>query len=138
MGYGLALRDSTTEQGAVMTWKLYRDTLDRSVELLTTTHTGMSVSARCIRPQRGTERSGTLVTREAVHLTSVAAVDDPAYTDARVLALRARDAELEAEREANAERARQYVDTLLFLRARGRQLTPAQVTYLAEQGHPAT
>lgn len=137
MGYGVALRDSTTESGAVMTFQLYRDTLDRSVELLTTSHTGMSVTARCIRPVRGTERSGTLVTREAVHLTSVAATDDPAYTDARVLAIRERQAILEAEQELTAKRANQYVDSLLLLRGYGRELTPAQLEYLAEHGHPS-
>jgi phage head maturation protease len=137
MGYGLALRDSTAEGGAVMTWQLYRDTLDRSIELLTTSHTGMSVTARCIRPQRGTERNGALVTREAVHLTTVAATDDPAYVDTRVLAIRERQAILEAEQERTAERAAQYVDSLLLLRSLGRELTPPQTEYLAEHGHPA-
>ena len=138
MGYGVALRDSTTEAGAVMTWQLYRDTLDRSVELLTTSHTGMSVTAQCIRPQRGTERSGALVTRQAVHLTSVAAVDDPAYVDARVLAIRDRQAILEAEQERTEQQANRYVDSLLLLRSYGRELTPAQDAYLAEHGHPIT
>lgn len=137
MGYGLELRDSTTEGGAVMTWQLYRDTLDRSVELLTSTHTGMSVSFRSIRPVRGTERPGALVTREAVHLTTVAATDDPAYVDTRVLAIRERQAILEAEQQRTAERANQYVDGLLLLRSCGRALTPAQDAYLAEHGHPA-
>lgn len=137
MGYGLALRDSDTEGGAVMTWQLYRDTLDRSIELLTTSHTGMSVTARCIRPVRGTERNGALVTREAVHLTTVAATDDPAYVDTRVLAIRERQAILEAEQERTAERAAQYVESLLLLRSLGRELTPPQNEYLAEHGHPA-
>jgi len=136
MGYGLALRDSATEGGAVMTWQLYRDTLDRSVELLTTSHTGMSVTARCIRPQRGTERNGALVTRQAVHLTTVAATDDPAYVDTRVLAIRERQAILEAEQERTEQQANRYVDSLLLLRSYGRTLTPAQDEYLAEHGHP--
>lgn len=139
MGYGTELRDSSTENGAVMVWQLYRDTLDRSVELLTTTHTGMSVSFRSLKPIRGTERTGALVTREAVHLTSVAATDDPAYIDTRVLAIRERQAILEAEQQRTSERAAQYVDALLLLRSCGRELTPAQVAYLAEHGHaPAT
>jgi phage head maturation protease len=137
MGYGLAVRDDTALNGGVVTFQLYRDTLDRSIELLTTSHTGMSVTARCIRPQRGTEQNGALVTREAVHLTSVAATDDPAYVDARVLAIRERQAILEAEAERTAERASQYVEGLLMLRSYGRELTPAQVAYLAEHGHPA-
>jgi phage head maturation protease len=137
MGYGLELRDDTSLNSAVMTWQLYRDTLDRSVELLTTTHTGMSVSFRSLRPVRGTERNGALVTREAVHLTTVAATDDPAYVDTRVLAIRERQALLEAEQQRTSERAAQYVDGLLLLRSLGRELTPAQDAYLAEHGHPA-
>jgi phage head maturation protease len=138
MGYGLQLRDDTSLNSAVMVWQLYRDTLDRSVELLTTTHTGMSVSFRSLKPVRGTERPGTLVTREAVHLTTVAATDDPAYVDTRVLAIRERQAILEQEQQRTSERAAQYVDGLLLLRERGRTLTPAQESYLAEHGHPAT
>jgi phage head maturation protease len=137
MGYGLELRDSSAENGAVMTWQLYRPTLDQSIELLTTSHTGMSVSFRSIRPQRGTERTGALVTREAVHLTTVAATDDPAYVDTRVLAIRERQAILDAEQQRTSERANQYVDGLLLLRSCGRELTPAQIEYLAEHGHPA-
>lgn len=137
MGYGVELRDSTSEGGAVMQWQLYRDTLDRSIELLTTTHTGMSLSFRTIRPRYGDERPGELVTREAVHLVTVAAVDDPAYVDTRVLSIRARAEQLEAEREVNEQRAAQYVEGLLLLRHCGRELTPAQAAYLAEHGHPA-
>ena len=137
MGYGVELRDSSTENGAVMTWQLYPDTLDRAVALLTSTHDGMSVSFRSLRPVRGTERPGSLVTREAVHLTTVAATDDPAYVDTRVLAIRERQAILEAEQQRTTERANQYVDGLLLLRSCGRALSPAQDAYLAEHGHPA-
>jgi phage head maturation protease len=141
MGYGVELRDSASEGAgngaAIMAWQLYRDTLDRSVELLTTTHTGMSLSFRTIRPQYGTEQPGQLVTREAVHLITVAATDDPAYVDTRVLSIRERAAELDREREANEARAAQYVEGLLLLRQYGRELTPAQTAYLTEHGHPA-
>ena len=136
MGYGVELRDDATLNAAVMTWQLYRDTLDRSIELLTTTHDGMSVTFRSIRPVRGTERQGALVTREAVHLSTVAATDDPAYVDTRVLAIRERQAILEAEQQRTNERAAQYVDGLLLLRSLGRDLSPAQNAYLAEHGHP--
>lgn len=138
MGYGVELRDDSSLNAAVMVWQLYRDTLDRSIELLTTTHTGMSVTFRSLKPIRGTERDGALVTREAVHLSSVAATDDPAYTDTRVLAIRERQAILEAEQQRTTERAAQYVDGLLLLRDLGRDLTPAQAAYLAEHGHPAS
>lgn len=135
MGYGVELRDSS--EGAVMSFQLYRDTLDRSIELLTTSHDGMSVSFRAIAPRYGTERDGELVTRTAVHLVYVAATDDPAYTDTRVLAIRERQQQLEAERVETEHRAAQYVDGLLLLRSVGRELTPAQTAYLAEHGHPA-
>lgn len=137
MGYGLELRDDASLNAAVMVWQLHRDTLDRSIELLTTTHDGMSVTFRSIRPTRGAEQPGALVTREAVHLSSVAATDDPAYVDTRVLAIRERQALLEAEQQRTTERANQYVDALLLLRSCGRDLTPAQDAYLAEHGHPA-
>lgn len=142
MGFGLELRDSSSENGgaggAVMQWQLYRDTLDRSIELLTTTHTGMSLTFRTITPRYGDEKPGELVTRTAVHLASVAATDDPAYVDTAVLSIRERAAELELERQANERRAAQYVDGLLLLRQYGRELTPAQTAYLDEHGHPAT
>jgi HK97 family phage prohead protease len=135
MGHGVELRDSS--EGAVMVWQLMASGRDRSLELLETTHKGMSVTFRSIAPRHGSPiRDGELITRTAAHLISVAATDDPAYTDARVLAMRARDAELEAERAVQATRRAQYVDSLLFLHARGRQLTPAQLAYLAEHGHP--
>jgi HK97 family phage prohead protease len=136
MGYGLELRDSS--EGAIMAFQLYRDTLDRSVELLTTSHDGMSVSFRAVTPRYGSERDGELVTRTAVHLVYVAATDDPAYTDTRVLAIRERQQQLELEQAETATRAAQYVDALLLLRTAGRELTPAQTAYLAEHGHPAT
>ncbi len=135
MGYGLEVRDSA--EGGIGVFQLYRDTLDRSVELLTTSHDGMSVSFRAIAPRYGSERDGELVTRTAVHLVYVAATDDPAYTDTRVLAIRERQQLLEAERQETAHRAAQYVDALLLLRTAGRELTPAQNAYLAEHGHPA-
>jgi phage head maturation protease len=142
MGYGLELRDSSSENGgnggAIMQWQLYRDTLDRSIELLTTTHTGMSLTFRTIRPRYGDEQPGELVTREAIHLASVAATDDPVYVDTAVLSIRERAAELAEQQAANERRAAQYVEGLLLLRDYGRELTPAQLDYLAEHGHPAT
>jgi phage head maturation protease len=97
----------------------------------------MSLTFRTIRPRYGDEKPGELVTREAIHLASVAATDDPAYVDTQVLSIRERAAELEAEQQRNAARAAQYVEGLLLLRQYGRELTPAQTAYLAEHGHPA-
>jgi phage head maturation protease len=97
----------------------------------------MSVSFRAIVPAYGAERDGELVTRSSVHLVYVAATDDPAYTDTRVLAIRERQAVLALEQEETAKRAAQYVDALVLLRSAGRELTPAQTAYLTEHGHPA-
>lgn len=129
MGYGLELRDST--EGAVMRWQLYNYAREQAEELLTTTHTGLSVTFLSITPRGGTERSGQLVTRSAVHLSSVAATDNPAYVGAKVLALR-EDAEQQREqREAEQAAIRAQVDALLFLQDAGRTLSPTQSDYLA-------
>lgn len=128
MGYGLSLRDS--DDGAVMTWKLYDYAREQAEELLTTTHSGLSVTFRTLRPQYGTESDGALITREAVHLRAVAATDDPAYADAHVLALRESAALLAEQREAQRQREQQQVDLILYLQDHGRQLTPAQLAFL--------
>lgn len=131
MGYGLAHRDSA--EGAIHTWKLYDATRDKAEEVLGTSHTGLSVTFRSIRPLYGQlERQGALVTREAVHVSSVAATDNPVYADARVLALREQQDELQAQREAEQERARKQVEALAFLQTRGRELTPAQLAFLQQ------
>jgi HK97 family phage prohead protease len=130
MGYGISLRDS--EAGAVMTWKLYDYARDQSEELLRTTHQGLSITFRPIRPQYGAEKPGALVTRTAVHLASVAATDNPVYADARVLALRAQQDELREQQEHHAARHRAQVEHLAWLKARGRELSPAQLQYLDE------
>lgn len=129
MGYGRSLRDSA--EGAVMEWQLYPPVRELAESLLETTHGGMSVTFRTIRPQYGTERAGELVTRQAVHLASVAATDRPVYDETRVLAMRAEQEELEAQAAAQLVQVRAQLDTLLFLQSVGRELSPVQTAYLA-------
>lgn len=130
MGYGREYLDS--EEGAVFRWKLYESTRELATEILSTSHTGLSVTFRTIRPKYGSERDGALVTRQAVHLSSVAATNNPAYADARVLALRERQEQLREQQEREREQARAQVETLLFLQARGRELSPTQLAYLEQ------
>jgi phage head maturation protease len=129
LGFGVAYRDSA--EGAVFQWQLYRSTMDKAVEVLTSSHRGLSMTFRTIRPRYGElERDNALVTRERVHLRYVAATDCPVYEDAQVLALRDRARELEAEQEQQRARERRQVELLLFLRDQGKQLTPRQEEYL--------
>lgn len=131
-GYGLSFRDS--EAGCVGEFVLYPTMADRALELMDTSHRGLSVTFVPIRPAYGSERDGALVTREQVHTKAVAAVSDPAYADAGVLALRAQvDAAMEAQREADRQVA-EMVETLTFLRDSGGALTEAQLRWLAEHG----
>lgn len=131
-GYGLSFRDS--DAGCVGQFALYPSMADRAVELMETSHRGLSITFVPIRPTFGSERPGQLVTREQVHTKAVAAVSDPAYADAGVLALRAQaDAAAEAQRVADRQVA-EMVDTLRFLRDAGQELQPAQLRWLAERG----
>jgi HK97 family phage prohead protease len=130
MGYGLELRESA--EGAVMTWQLYSYAREQAEELLTTTHRGLSVTFMSISPRGGSERAGQLVTRSAVHLSSVAATDNPAYATARVLALREDQEQLREQQQAEQARIREQVDTLLWLQGSGRTLSPVQTAYLEQ------
>lgn len=106
LGRGESFTD--TDAGEVGVFRLNVHDADRAAALLAD---GMGVSARfeSLRPRVGLlERPGALVTREHVHLVHVAAVANPAYEDARVLAVRA--AELELQERARAER--EFFDTL--------------------------
>lgn len=134
MGYGRSVRDSA--EGAVMEWKLYDATRDKAEQVLQESHSGLSVTFRSIRPLYGRqERDGALVTREAVHLSSVAATPVPVYADARILALRAQQEDLQAQQEQEREQIRAKLEGLAFLQARGRELPPEQLAYLEQHRH---
>jgi HK97 family phage prohead protease len=132
VGYGLSFRDS--DAGCVGEFALYATTADRAVELMESSHRGFSVTFVPMRPSFGSERDGQLVTREQVHLRAVAAVSDPAYADAGVLALRAQaDAAMEAQRAAERE-VSEMVEMLTLLRDSGGALTEAHQRWLAAHG----
>ena len=132
IGYGVSFRDSREMAGCVGEFQLYRAERERVVEMLETSHRGLSVTFASLRPVGGLERDGELVTREAVHCRAVAAVNDPAYADAGVLAVR-QQAELAAEVAAEAERQRSEMTELLqYLVDNGQELTEAHRAWLAD------
>jgi phage head maturation protease len=131
LGYGVELLDS--ERGAVGRFQLYRSVMDKAMEMLASSHRGMSMTFRSIRPAMATpERSGELVTRQQVHLRYVAATDCPVYEDAQVLALRDQAQELRQLQEAQEEKQRRMVQALALLQSHGRDLTPKQVEFLEQ------
>jgi phage head maturation protease len=132
IGYGLSFRDSTELSGCVGEFQLYRAERERVMEMLETSHRGLSVTFASLRPQGGLERDGELVTREVVMCRAVAAVNDPAYADAGVLAVR-QQAELAAQVAAEAERGKREMQGLLqFLVDSGQELTEAHRSWLAD------
>ena len=100
-----------------------RDALDGS---------GVSVSFQAKDGTYGTERNGQLVTRRDVHLIHLAAVDQPAYPDARVLAIREQQQEAAEALQRQAESDRMLAQTLAMLKASGHAITPEQEAWLAE------
>jgi HK97 family phage prohead protease len=132
VGYGVSFRDS--EAGCVGEFQLYRQNRDKVTEMLETSHRGLSVTFASLRPAGGLERDGELVTREVVHCRAVAAVNDPAYADAGVLAVRQQE-QLAAEVAAETERKRAEMTGLLqFLVDNGQELTEAHRAWLADNG----
>ncbi len=130
IGYGVSFRDSA--EGCVGEFQLYRSGMDKVQEMLQTSHRGLSVTFASLRPTGGLERDGELVTREVVHCRAVAAVNDPAYADAGVLAVR-QQAELAAEVAAEAKRKRDEMAELLqFLVDSDQQLTEAHRSWLTD------
>jgi HK97 family phage prohead protease len=130
VGYGVSFRDS--DAGCVGEFQLYRANRDKVTEMLQTSHRGLSVTFASLRPVGGLERDGELVTREVVHCRAVAAVNDPAYADAGVLAVRQQQ-DLAAQVAAEADKKRQEMtDLLQFLVDSGQALTEAHRAWLAD------
>lgn len=130
IGYGMAFRDS--EAGCVGQFQLYRENRDKLVEMLQTSHRGLSLTFVSLRPFGGLEQDGELVTRELVRCRAVAAVNDPAYADAGVVAVR-QQAELAHQAAAEAQRKRsELADLLQFLLDNGRPLSEAQRAWARE------
>jgi phage head maturation protease len=130
IGFGVSFRDSA--EGCVGEFQLYRSGRDKVAEMLQTSHRGLSVTFASLRPVGGLERSGELVSREVVMCRAVAAVNDPAYADAGVLAVR-QTQDLAAELAAEAEKKRaEMTDLLQFLVDQGQELTEAHRSWLAD------
>lgn len=131
LGYGLELRDSA--EGAVTVFQLYPSIRDKAMDMLNSSHRGMSMTFRSLRPAFATpDRSGVDVVRERVHLRYVAATDCPVYEDAQVLAMRDQAQALREQQEAQEARARKYAEGLELLRSHGRELTPKQQEFLEQ------
>ena len=119
LGFGVEFRES--EAGLWGKFKLDRSRMDIARDVLSTTHKGFSVSFLSLVPKAWSEREGTLVQRRSVHLVHVAAVTQPAYASAGVLALREDGSPdgnpTEAEARAAAEdQAAQEVEAALVRR----------------------
>lgn len=131
LGYGVNLRDS--EEGGVAQFQLYPTVRDKAMDMLRSSHSGMSITFRSLAPAFQTpERSGQDVSRSRVFLRYVAATDCPVYEDAGVLALRDQAQALREQQEEQEARARMYAEGLVLLRDHGRQLTPKQLEFLEQ------
>jgi phage head maturation protease len=129
LGYGVNLRDS--EDGGVAQFQLYPSVREKALDMLRSSHRGMSITFRSLAPAFQTpERSGQDVSRSRVFLRYVAATDCPIYEDAQVLAMRDQAQALRVQQEAQEQRARVYAEGLELLRSHGRELTPKQLAFL--------
>jgi len=86
LGYGLEFRE--TDDGLLGVFRLDESTAAKARDVLTTSHSGLSISFLSLLPKAFTEKAGALVTRAAAHLQHVAAVATPAYAGAGVTAIR--------------------------------------------------
>lgn len=118
LGYGLGFRE--TDDGLFGTFRLDESTAAKARDVLTTSHSGLSISFLSLVPKAFTEKAGALVTRAAAHLQHVAAVATPAYAAAGVTTIRQGDPDdepSEAEKAAQAaleeqRRALEWVDQI--------------------------
>jgi HK97 family phage prohead protease len=89
LGYGQEFRE--TDDGLLGVFRLDESTAAKARDVLTTSHSGLSISFLSLLPKAFTETAGSLVTRAAAHLQHVAAVASPAYAGASVTAIREGD-----------------------------------------------
>ena len=137
LGYGVSLRDS--EAGAVALFQLYPSVREKAQEMLATSHRGMSITFRSLRPAWQTPtRSGVDVQRSRVALRYVAATDCPVYEDAQVLAMRDQAQQLREVAERQRQKRARYVQGLELLRSSGIDLTPKQAAFLEEHAELLT
>ena len=103
LGYGTEFREA--DDGLYGTFRLDESTAAKARDVLTTSHTGLSVSFLSLLPKPFTEQAGALVTRAAAHLQHVAAVSSPAYAAAVVTAIREGDNDPPSAAELAAQAA---------------------------------
>ncbi len=103
LGYALGFRES--DDGLFGTFRLDESTAAKARDVLTTSHSGLSISFLSLVPKAFTEKPGALVTRAAAHLQHVAAVASPAYATAGVTAIRQGDDEEPSAAEVAAQEA---------------------------------
>lgn len=118
LGYGLEFRES--DEGLFGTFRLDASTAPKARDVLTTSHSGLSISFLSLLPAAFTEKAGALVTRAAAHLQHVAAVATPAYASAGITSIREGNdeppspAELAAQAAAEEQRRQlEWVDGLV-------------------------
>lgn len=124
---GRAKSFARSAEGEVGVFRLAGD-VDKTKDLIG--DMGLSVSFRSMLPAPGAERPGALVTRQGVHLKHVAVVAEPAYADARILAIR-EAAEEQALALANRELNDSALESALrLLVANGRELSASDQAWL--------
>jgi HK97 family phage prohead protease len=90
---GRATSFREADEGLYGEFRLDESTADKARDVLTGSHSGLSISFLSIVPRAFTERAGSLVTRAAAHLRHVAAVSTPAYAMAGVTSVRSGEPE---------------------------------------------
>jgi len=103
LGYGLEFREA--DDGLYGTFRLDESTAAKARDVLTTSHSGLSISFLSLLPAAFTEKAGSLVTRAAAHLQHVAAVATPAYAGAGVTSIREGDNDPPSAAELAAQAA---------------------------------
>jgi HK97 family phage prohead protease len=85
---GVLTRFWETDEGLYGSLRFDASKLGAVTDAVTSSHSGISIAFVSVVPRAFTERDGSTVERRSVILEHVAAVNTPAYADARVLAVR--------------------------------------------------
>jgi HK97 family phage prohead protease len=107
---GVLTRFWETDEGLYGALRFDTSKLAAVTDALTTSHSGISIAFVSVVPKAFTERPGSTVERRSVILEHVAAVNTPAYADARVLAVRNLAAELSEQGDTAADIAARQND----------------------------
>ena len=116
IGYGKQLEER--DDGAYATFRLYKVDADKAREMMTSSHKGLSLEFEP-RTRRDTVDDQGVIIRDSVHVRRVGITGDPAYSGARVLAVRERDDEAERVPTPHLDAVR--ADLAAMRRGEGRQ-----------------